>query len=51
MAVTTAQHIPNRDSVPVSPSSGQFLFFRVTAKGPSARFQFASDDYLPVLAE
>ena len=43
MAITTVQHIPNPGSVPVSPSSGQFLFFRVTAKGPSARFQFASD--------
>lgn len=43
MAVTTVQHIPNPGSVPVSPLAGEFLFFRVTAQGPAARFQFASD--------
>ena len=43
MAVTTVQHVPNPGTVSVSPSAGQFLFFRVRAQGPGPRFQFASD--------
>jgi hypothetical protein len=43
MAVTRVHHIPNPQTVPVSPTSGQFLFFRITDKGPGPRFSFATD--------
>jgi hypothetical protein len=43
MAVTHVHNIPNPGSVAVSPSKGQFLFFRITAGGPVPRFRFASD--------
>jgi hypothetical protein len=43
MAVTRTHHIPNPTTVPVSPSKGEFLFFRVSAPGPVPRFQFTSD--------
>jgi hypothetical protein len=43
MAVTRVHHISNPGAVPVSPQNGEFLFFRVTDKGPGPRFQFFSD--------
>jgi hypothetical protein len=43
MAVTHVHHIPNPDTVPVSPSAGQFFFFRLTAGGPVPRFRFSTD--------
>jgi hypothetical protein len=43
MAVTRVHHVPNPGSVSVSPSRGEFLFFRIGANGPIPRFQFASD--------
>ncbi len=43
MAVTRVHHVPNPGSVAVSPSRGEFLFFRITANGPMPRFQFTSD--------
>lgn len=43
MAVTRVHHIPNPTVVPVSPSAGEFLFFRVRAGGPVPSFQFATD--------
>jgi len=43
MAVARVQHVANPSSAAVSPSKGEFLFFRITAGGPNPRFQFASD--------
>lgn len=43
MAVTRTHTIPNPGSVSISPSHGEFLFFRVEANGPMPRFQFTSD--------
>jgi len=43
MAVTRVHHVPNPGSVSVSPSRGEFLFFRIAASGPMPRFQFTSD--------
>jgi hypothetical protein len=43
MAVTRVHHIPNPASTQVSPQKGEFLFFRVSDKGPVPRFQFSSD--------
>jgi hypothetical protein len=43
MAVTRVHTIPNPGVVQVSPQRGEFLFFRVQAKGPVPRFQFSTD--------
>lgn len=43
MAITRTQNIPNPTAVGVSPSAGEFLFFRVQAGGPVPRFQFVTD--------
>lgn len=43
MAVTHVHHIANPETVPVSPSTGEFLFFRVQAGGPIPRFRFSTD--------
>jgi hypothetical protein len=43
MAVAHVHHIPNPDTVQVSPSRGQFLFLRLTAGGPVPRFRFSTD--------
>ena len=43
MAVTRVHHRSNPSTVSVSPSQGQFLFFRVQAGGPVPRFRFSSD--------
>jgi hypothetical protein len=43
MAVTRVHHISNPSTVQVSPQNGQFLFFRITDKGPGPRFSFVSD--------
>jgi hypothetical protein len=43
MPVTRVHHVPNPETVPVSPGAGEFLFFRVTAGGPVPRFRFSTD--------
>lgn len=43
MAVTHNFNISNPVTVPVSPSAGEFLFFRVDAQGPLPQFHFSSD--------
>jgi hypothetical protein len=43
MAVTRVDHIVNPAAVVVTPSAGEFLFFRVKAGGPLPKFQLASN--------
>lgn len=43
MAVTHVNTIPNPATVTVSPSAGEFLFFRVKAGGPVPGFRFSTD--------